>query len=74
LGVAIIAITKIARRIGLLKAHYSVLPLNAELKAKLKDAAPLKQAELYANAKIWHESLAIAASIRPTNSKAWRNF
>jgi len=49
-------------------------PLNAELKAKLKDAAPLKQAELYANAKIWHESLAIAASIRLTNSKAWEEL
>ena len=49
-------------------------PLNRELKAKLVAAKPLQQAELFAKAKIWHESLAIAAQLRGTNPKAWEEL
>lgn len=46
-------------------------PLSRELKTKLEVAKPLQQAELFAGAKIWNESLAIAAELRGTNPHAW---
>jgi len=49
-------------------------PLNRELKAKLVAAKPLQQAELFAKAKIWQDSLAIAAQLRGTNPKAWEEL
>ncbi len=49
-------------------------PLSRELKTKLGAAKPLQQAELLAKAKIWHESLAIAAQLRPTNPTAWEEL
>ncbi len=49
-------------------------PLSRELKTQLEAAKPLQQAELFAKAKIWHESLAIAAQLRPTNPKAWEEL
>jgi hypothetical protein len=49
-------------------------PISRELKTKLKAAEPLKQAELFAGAKIWHESLAIAAKLRGTNPNAWEEL
>ncbi len=49
-------------------------PLSPELKTKLKAAKPLQQAELLAQAKIWQESLAIAAELRGTNPKAWEEL
>ncbi|HEY9612626.1 DUF928 domain-containing protein [Allocoleopsis sp.] len=49
-------------------------PLSPELKTKLEAAKPLQQAELLAQAKIWQESLAIAAQLRGTNPKAWEEL
>ncbi len=49
-------------------------PLSRELKTKLEAAKPLQQAELLAQAKIWQESLAIAAQLRSTNPKAWEEL
>jgi hypothetical protein len=49
-------------------------PLSQELKTKLEAAEPLKRAELFAKAKIWNESLAIAADLRGTNPNAWKEL
>lgn len=49
-------------------------PLSRELKTQLEAAKPLQQAELFAKAKIWQESLAIAAELRSTNPKAWEEL
>lgn len=49
-------------------------PLSPELKTKLEKADPLQQATLYAEARIWHESIAIAAELRRTNPKAWEEL
>jgi hypothetical protein len=46
-------------------------PVSPELKTKLEKAEPLDRAKLYAEARIWHESLAIAAQLRGTTPSAW---
>jgi hypothetical protein len=48
--------------------------LSSEVQTALKGATPLKQAELYAKAKIWQETLVTAAQLRNTNPKAWEDL
>lgn len=50
------------------------IPLSAALKAKLERADSLKKAQLYAEAKIWQESLGIAAQLHPTNPRPWEEL
>ena len=47
------------------------IQLSSELKTNLEKAEPLERAKLYAEARIWHESLAIAAQLRETTPDAW---
>ncbi|HEY9617014.1 MAG TPA: DUF928 domain-containing protein [Microcoleaceae cyanobacterium] len=50
--------------------------LNTELATALKTANSdvMKQAELYAKAGIWQETLELAASIRQSNPQVWRDL
>lgn len=52
------------------------VPLNTELATALKTANTdaLKQAELYAKAGIWQETLELAASVRQSNPQVWRDL
>lgn len=50
-------------------------PLPAELATQLETTTtPLQQAELYAAAKLWHETLEIAASLRQENQQPWQQL
>jgi hypothetical protein len=48
--------------------------LSSDVQMALRGATPLKQAELYAKAKIWQETLVTAAQLRNTNPKAWEEL
>ena len=48
--------------------------LNSEIKNALKQATPLKQAELYAKAGIWQETLTTAAQLRSSDPKTWEDL
>lgn len=48
--------------------------LNSTLSSELEEAAPLQQAELYAQARIWNETLAIAADLREDNQGPWEQL
>jgi hypothetical protein len=48
--------------------------LSPELKAELEQAEPLAQAEVYAKAKIWQDTLTIAAELRRSNPDAWEEL
>lgn len=52
------------------------VPLNTELATALKtvNSDALKQAEIYAKAGIWQETLELAASIRQSNPQVWRDL
>jgi hypothetical protein len=51
------------------------LPLTPELKAQLDRAPnPLAKAQLYAQAHIWQETLALLAQIYPSNPQAWQEL
>lgn len=49
--------------------------LAPELATQLETTtSPLEQAELYAQAKLWHETLEIAASLRQENQQPWQQL
>lgn len=48
--------------------------LNSTLENSLKNASPLEQAEIYAKAKIWNETLATLAELRSSNPTEWEEL
>jgi len=48
--------------------------LSPELKAKIEQATPLEQAKLYAQARIWSETLMLAAQLRSSNPDEWEEL
>jgi hypothetical protein len=46
----------------------------SDLQTALQQATPLKQAELYANARIWQNALTTAAQLRDSNPAAWEQL
>lgn len=47
---------------------------DSDLKTKLEKASPLEQAELYAKAKIWQETLTLAAQLRSSHPDTWEGL
>lgn len=48
--------------------------VSSELKSKLAQAQPLEQARLYANARIWPETLMIVAQLRSSYATEWQEL
>lgn len=48
--------------------------ISSDLENSLKDATPLEQAEIYAKAKIWNETIATVAELRNSNPKEWEEL
>ncbi|MGD1808594.1 DUF928 domain-containing protein [Dapis sp. BLCC M126] len=48
--------------------------ISSELENKLNNASPLQQAEIYANAKIWNETIATVAELRTSNPTEWEEL
>ncbi|MGB3510153.1 MAG: DUF928 domain-containing protein [Microcoleaceae cyanobacterium] len=48
--------------------------LSSELKNSLKNASPLEQAEIYAKAKIWNETIVTLADLRSSNPTEWEGL
>ena len=48
--------------------------LSSDLKNSLKNASPLQQAQIYANAKIWNETIATLAELRTSNPTEWEGL
>lgn len=48
--------------------------VSSDLENSLKNATPLEQAEIYANAKIWNEAIATLADLRNSNPKEWEEL
>lgn len=48
--------------------------LNQDLKTKLENVTPLEQAKVYAEAKIWQETLTNVAELRNSNPAAWEEL
>ncbi|MGD1808593.1 DUF928 domain-containing protein [Dapis sp. BLCC M126] len=48
--------------------------IDSQLKNSLKNASPLEQAEIYANAKIWNETIATVAELRTSNPTEWEEL
>ncbi len=48
--------------------------ISSQLENSLKNATPLEQAEIYANAKIWNETIATLAELRTSNPTEWEEL
>jgi hypothetical protein len=48
--------------------------LSPDLKTKIEQATPLEQAKLYATARIWSETLMLAAQLRSSNPDEWEEL
>lgn len=48
--------------------------ISSDLKKSLKNASPLEQAELYAKAKIWNETINTLAELRSSNPAEWEEL
>ncbi|NEQ39033.1 MAG: DUF928 domain-containing protein [Okeania sp. SIO3I5] len=48
--------------------------ISSELENSLKNATPLEQAEIYAKARIWNETIATLAELRNSNPTAWEQL
>jgi len=48
--------------------------LSSDLKAKIEQATPLEQAKLYATARIWSETLMLAAQLRSSQPAEWEEL
>ena len=48
--------------------------LTSELQSRLREATPLKQAQLYAEAGIWNETLITLADLRNSNPTEWEEL
>jgi hypothetical protein len=48
--------------------------LSPDLKTKIEEATPLEQAQLYAKAKIWSETLMLAAQLRSSQPAEWEKL
>ncbi|WP_094671657.1 DUF928 domain-containing protein [Hydrocoleum sp. CS-953] len=48
--------------------------ISSQLEKSLKNATPLEQAEIYANAKIWNETIATLAELRNSNPTEWEEL
>jgi len=48
--------------------------LSSELKAKIEQATPLEQAKLYATARIWSDTLMLAAQLRSSQPAEWEEL
>jgi hypothetical protein len=48
--------------------------LSSELKTKIEQATPLEQAKLYATARIWSETLMLAAQLRSSQPAEWEEL
>ncbi|MEB3338633.1 MAG: DUF928 domain-containing protein [Leptolyngbyaceae bacterium] len=57
------------------KGAFQYVPLSADLQRSLANTKePLKQAELYAQARIWHETLAVVAELRDEQPQQWEEL
>ncbi|WP_026098242.1 DUF928 domain-containing protein [Kamptonema formosum] len=48
--------------------------LSAGLKSELEKAAPLEQAQIYAKAQVWNETLALLAQLRNSSPQEWEQL
>jgi hypothetical protein len=48
--------------------------LSSDLKTKIEQATPLEQAQLYAKARIWSETLMLAAQLRSSQPAEWEKL
>ncbi|NEP89873.1 MAG: DUF928 domain-containing protein [Okeania sp. SIO2C2] len=48
--------------------------ISSDLENSLKNASPLEQAEIYAKAKIWNETIATVAELRNSNPTEWEEL
>jgi hypothetical protein len=48
--------------------------LSSELKAKIEQATPLEQAQLYAKARIWSDTLMLASQLRSSKPDEWEKL
>ena len=56
------------------KGTIKKVEISSELENRLKNATPLEQAEIYANAKIWNETIATLAELRTSNPTEWEEL
>jgi hypothetical protein len=48
--------------------------LSPDLKTKIEQATPLEQAQLYAKARIWPETLMLASQLRSSKPDEWEEL
>ncbi|MBD2042916.1 DUF928 domain-containing protein [Microcoleus sp. FACHB-672] len=48
--------------------------LSADMKRKLEKATPLEQAKIYANARVWNETVTILAQLRDSQPAQWEQL
>ncbi len=56
------------------KGTIKIVEISSQLKNSLKNATPLEQAEIYANAKIWNDTIATLANLRNSNPREWEEL
>lgn len=59
---------------NVVKGKIQRVELSPELKSQLERAAPLERAKLYADARIWQETLSIVADVRRSNPEEWEEL
>jgi hypothetical protein len=63
------------QRVSSVSGQVQRIAISSDLEAKLKAATtPLAKAEVYANAGIWHEAMAIVSSLRESEPQEWRSL
>ena len=50
------------------------IPLDSQLKTAIDRADPFRRAQLYANARIWNDTLSILAELRESHQREWEEF
>ncbi len=56
------------------KGTIKKVEISSDLENSLKNATPLEQAEIYAKARIWNETIATLAELRTSNHKEWEEL
>ena len=53
------------------KGTIEKIEISSDLKNSLENATPLQQAEIYAKAKIWSDTIALVADLRTSDPAEW---
>ena len=53
------------------KGTIEKIEISSDLRNSLENATPLQQAEIYAKAKIWNDTIALVADLRTSNPAEW---